>query len=119
MALPSVGIWSIIGLITLWMKEHMSTKFLLIFSLAYIISIIIYTPQKKQGLPYWFYSKIVLNTHIMDPCLHYFDSIMLREGPELDPERKYIFAYMPHGILSICRLPTSGTCWPFLYPGVK
>lgn len=43
---------------------------------------------------------------------------MIREGPELDPSKKYMFAWMPHGILGICRGGSAGSAWGQIYPGI-
>jgi len=78
---------------------------------------VLYKPQFKDGLPVSIYGKVVFMKSA-DPCLSFFDSIMVREGPELDPTKTYMFAWMPHGILGICRSASGGTAWGQLYPGI-
>ena len=58
------------------------------------------------------------NTAFMDPCLGYFGSIMVREGPDVDPSKNYMFGWAPHGILGICRAASGGSAWNKLYPEV-
>jgi len=54
----------------------------------------------------------------MDRAHAYFNSIMVREGPDVDPTKKYMFGYTPHGILGLCRGASGGSAWHKLYPEV-
>jgi len=76
----------------------------------YFAQIAFYRPQYKDGLPVSIYKHVMMSP-AADPCLSYFDSIMIREGPELDPKQLYMYAWMPHGILGLCRAASGGTSW--------
>ena len=50
--------------------------------------------------------------------LGYYDATCIREGPALDPEGRYLFAMVPHGVFGVCRAFSGGSLWRGLYPGV-
>jgi len=68
----------------LWYFNFASFQTLSIVTGLYFAQIVFYRPQYKDGVPVSIY-KHFLYTPALDPCLSYFDSILIREGPELDP----------------------------------
>jgi len=51
----------------------------------------------------------------------YFPISLRRDGPELDPNKNYLFGYHPHGIISVGALCNFGTCatgFHKLFPGI-
>lgn len=45
-------------------------------------------------------------------------SIKVIREQELDPKKKYIFGFHPHGIIVLSRLATYGGNWENYFPGI-
>ena len=81
---------------------------------AYITSLFVYKPHKGSGWPFeWF-----LYSPVVDLVLGYYGARMIREGPPLDPTKRYLFAMSPHGVFGVCRAFSGGRCWTSLCAGV-
>lgn len=48
----------------------------------------------------------------------YFPARLIRTTPPLDPTKKYVFGWHPHGILILSRIHVYGGVWETLFPGV-
>lgn len=96
--------------LTLWYFNFASFGTLVIVNILYFAQIALYKPQFKNHIPASVFTHF-LNMKPADLGLSYFDSIMIREGPELDPSKTYMFGWMPHGILGICRAASGGSAW--------
>ena len=81
---------------------------------AYLCSIAVHKPQFSHGWPFhWF-----LYSEFVDWVLGYYDATCIREGGPLDPQGRYLFAMVPHGVFGVCRAFSGGTLWRTMYPGV-
>jgi len=48
----------------------------------------------------------------------YFPARLVRTTPPIDPNKKYVFGWHPHGILILSRIHVYGGVWETLFPGV-
>ena len=82
---------------------------------AYLCSVALYNPQFGRGWPFhWF-----LYSRFVDWVLGYYDSTCIREGLPLDPDGRYLFAMVPHGVFGVCRAFSGGQLWRALFPGLS
>lgn len=102
------------GLVLCVRANFLSATGAVLLSVAYIGSLLVYKPQRGKGWPYrWF-----LHSRFVDLVLGYHGSTCIREGPPLDPTKKYLFAMSPHGVFGVCRAFSGGTLWRTLFPGI-
>lgn len=80
----------------------------------YMASLLVYKPQFNRG---WYFGWFLYSPFV-DWCLGYYDATAVREGDEIDPNGKYLFAMVPHGIFGVCRAFSGGSLWRSLYPGI-
>eukprot|EP00466_Bigelowiella_natans_P004555 jgi/Bigna1/141997/aug1.66_g16705 len=131
MALLSLGIDSLVDIIhpvLLWSDVEVSSiidpKLLhemivlvtvYIVVIAYFAQLFFYYPQYGRGWsPYW---KYILNSTISDFGLGYFDAWVVQEAP-LNPKKRYMFGWAPHGLLGVCRIGSGGTWWLEAFPDI-
>ena len=106
-----IGLGLVLGLVAFGVVTKMAA---MVGIGAYLCSVALYNPQFGRGWPFhWF-----LYSRFVDWVLGYYDSTCIREGPPLDPDGRYLFAMVPHGVFGVCRAFSGGTLWRSLYPGV-
>ena len=81
---------------------------------AYLASIVLYRPHLGRG---WWWGRPLYESSIWDGVAGFLDTTFVREAP-LAPDRQYIFAICPHGILSVVRALFLGSTFPKLFPSV-
>ena len=86
-----------------------------LISAAYVASIFLYKPHKNKG---WYFQWF-LHSIFVDLVLGYYNARAVREGPPLDPKKRYLFAMAPHGVFGVCRAFSGGTLWRSFYPGIS
>ena len=105
-------------LLFLFLLVHLnviSTRASCIIIGTYLASLFVYKPHFKRGWRFsWF-----LYSPFVDWCLGYYDATAIREGAPLDPNGKYLFAMVPHGIFGVCRAFSGGTLWTDMFPGIS
>merc|ERR1719215_138871 len=78
----------------------------------YVVQLAVYRPHTKGGWRNeWF-----RNLPIWDLLQTWLDPVWIIEEA-LEPNKTYIFAIAPHGIISMCRLLFEGQIWRRLFPG--
>ena len=96
-------------------RDRLSTEAAVGLVLAYFAQIAVYRPQNGKGWPFgWF-----LYSGFVDLVLGYYNASCSREGPPLDPARRYLFAMSPHGVFGVCRAFSGGSLWRSLFPGIR
>ena len=61
------------------------------------------------------------NLKLFGEMARYFPVKFVREGPPVDPQRKYLFCYHPHGVISFgafLSFATNALDFPSLFPGI-
>eukprot|EP00239_Pterosperma_sp_CCMP1384_P005371 CAMPEP_0197860482 /NCGR_PEP_ID=MMETSP1438-20131217/35881_1 /TAXON_ID=1461541 /ORGANISM="Pterosperma sp., Strain CCMP1384" /LENGTH=342 /DNA_ID=CAMNT_0043477361 /DNA_START=271 /DNA_END=1299 /DNA_ORIENTATION=- len=78
----------------------------------YFLQMALWKPQFSGGVPF----KWCRRLPVWDYLMSYLNATMIREA-ELQPDKSYVFAMAPHGILALCRLVGCHRHWEEMFPG--
>jgi len=100
--------------VVIWRKGWLPRNWLLLGIGGYVAQLLCYKPHMRGGWRNeWFRA-----LPIWDLCQTWLDPTWIVES-ELDPNKTYIFAIAPHGIIGACRLFFEGRMWRRLFPHLK
>jgi len=110
------GVGGVFILLSFYLAGIISWYMVKVIFVVYTLQLLLYYPQYGRGWsPLWEY---VLKSSVCDLGLCYLDAWMVQESP-LDPQKRYVFGWAPHGLLGVCRAASGGSWWRAAFPEIR